>query len=152
MMLTFASAVLLLSGCEKENGGNGNSDANSYENIDYWVYTFQIGVSGRLDGVFKMCATNDKFFHAENFYNTNNGYNYSCDICCVGEVAGLSSITVIPGDWFESVAIVPGYGYVGRSTESSGYKFYRRFFVTDIVKDSNGDWLAVKIRYASLDY
>ena len=150
MMLTFASAVLLLSGCEKENGENGNSDAN----IDYEEGALQVGLPTQFSNniYFKMYVGVDKNFYAQNSSISGLGI-FSCDICSVGEVNGLSSITVIPGDWFESVAIVQGYGYVGRSTrEGYGEKYYSRFFVTDIVKDSNGDWLAVKIRYARLDY
>lgn len=91
-----------------------------------------LSVSGNLVGGGSTSDTN--FSESQ-----SNGMKFST----VGKVKGLSQIQKIPQTgWAEAVGALPGYGYVA---EYNG--IYCRLYVTDYLKDSEGNKIGAILKY-----
>ena len=134
---------MLTYGCTKPE----EDDPSSYvETIEYETATIQVGTSY---GYNSHIITYDGEYLIAESYHTYNG-DFETFIASVGKVEGLSAINTIPANFYTEAACVAGNGYVTRVNKTgSNYFTYCRLFVTEIVKDADGNPLAVKLRYAN---
>ena len=74
-----------------------------------------------------------------NFVTRDGGIQFAS----IGRVNGLGNVIQIPElGWANSIAVIPGYGYVAKS---SGY--YARIFVVDWIESATGEIIGAEIQY-----
>ena len=143
------SLVLVFASCNKngsEPNGNGpGSGGGSEPSIPV--------VPGDPEGTVTINMNNYAVDH-NNWYDIGIGCSLCIDqannftgpdLVSVGEVESLGYVTTIPNDgWANSVAVIPGYGYVARC---SGY--YARLFVVDYLISTEGGIIGATIKYQS---
>ena len=69
------------------------------------------------------------------------------NIVSIGKVSGLASIKNIPETgWSNQTAVIPGYGYVYRWSQSN-QKYYARIYVVDYMTSTTGGIMGATIKY-----
>lgn len=98
----------------------------------------------------------DNLSYKQNYFWIDKADNLICNwggtVICVGKVAGLGNIRERPEvGWADQAAVLPGYGYILRSSDKNapdGYN-YCRVYVVDYLTSTGGGVIGATVKYQS---
>ena len=143
------SAMLFFTGCNKKDdsgGGSGKSVPDpegtiivamrNASNEDTWIYPFP-------DIHYQSIVP---YLHIT---SSDNFEGFDMQFTTVGKVNGLGNIISIPeSGWATRVAVMPGYGYVGRYSNPNVDYLYVRIYVVDyILAAVNNGVIGATVKY-----
>lgn len=152
-------AVLLgMVSCDKDDdgaaGGNGGKAVPDPEGtiIVQVRNSNNGGTEVYPDGFIRRWSDNT---HYSDYFYIDRADNLACrygEVICIGKVAGLGNIRERPEvGWADQAAVLPGYGYILRSSDKNapdGYN-YCRVYVVGYLTSTGGGIIGATVKYQS---
>ncbi|MBR1549269.1 MAG: hypothetical protein IJ634_01360 [Bacteroidales bacterium] len=157
LLMLFASAAVLMVGCEKENVSNSANNNPVITDDDTGIeFNMSNDGSNYLQFIASYIASNGGIQTSTIEFAINKSNNFylehysiiKCEIARVGNVASMSSINSIPtSGWVQQIAVNPGTGYLIRyKGDGFGYT-YVRLYVKDWIVNTSGGIIGATIVY-----
>lgn len=87
------------------------------------------------------------------YFYIDRADNLTCqwgDVICIGKVAGLGNIRERPEvGWADEAALLPGYGYILRSSYNHDGYVYCRVYVVGYLTSTGGGIIGATVKYQS---
>ena len=148
--LFFVQTLMVLSlifavGCNKNNDDNGDNGGKTVPDPQGTVLVSMRNANNGTTGVYPDGYDPSDFFYIDGGDNFVSG-NYRWVFANVGKVNGLGDVKAIStSGWAQQVAVIPGYGYVGKHYPNN----YIRIYVVDYIESTSGGIIGAIVKYQS---
>ncbi|MDR1562033.1 MAG: DUF5036 family protein [Dysgonamonadaceae bacterium] len=140
-----ATSMCIIAGCDKDDPDDPNNAMPDPKG------TILISVRNCNNGCTYIYpdGVNGSYFYIG---SDDNFFSYHSSIwkfATIGKMRGLGNVTKIPtSGWATKVAVVPGYGYVGRHSDYNDTT-YVRIYVVDYLEGTSGGVIGANVKYQS---